>query len=143
MLVQTEINEIDNILNINDKGLITAFSNSNEEKKKFVYNIAYNMAIKYETSIAILNSSINKNNLKEVQKLLRKASTNVLVNSASSYTLNELIEKCKYVKSNKNIKVIIIDEINTITNFEKEQAEIFSKLKELATTLNICILVIC
>jgi replicative DNA helicase len=100
------------------------------------------MAIKYETSIAILNSSINKNNLKEVQKLLRKASTNVLVNSASSYTLNELIEKCKYVYSNKNIKVIIIDEINTITNFEKEQAEIFSKLKELATTLNICILVI-
>ena len=33
MLIQTEINEIDNILNVNRNGLIIAFSKSDEEKK--------------------------------------------------------------------------------------------------------------
>lgn len=59
MLIQTEINEIDNILNVNKNGLIIAFSKSDEEKKNFILNIASNMAIKYNKSIAVLNSSIS------------------------------------------------------------------------------------
>lgn len=164
MLIQTEINEIDNILNINDKGLITAFSNSNTEKEKFILNIASNIAIKHNNSIAILNSSIGfrrfineciriqyesinktdfKDDFKEFKNRLKNVTnSNLLVNFASSYNSNELIEKCRYVKENKNVKVIIIDKIDTIIDFEKEQTEIFSKLKELAVELNICILVI-
>ena len=158
MLVQTEINEIDNILNINSNGLIIAFSNSNEEKKNFVSNIVSNMVIKHNTSVAVLNSSIGfrgfinacigkpiyKDVLKEFKNRIKSiANSNLLVNFASSYNLNELIEKCKYVKTNKNVKLIVIDKIDTIIDFKDTQTEIFSKLKELSTTLNVCILCVC
>lgn len=36
MLIQTEINEIDNILNVNKNDLIIAFSKSDEERKTFL-----------------------------------------------------------------------------------------------------------
>lgn len=165
MLIQTEINEIDNILNVNRNGLIIAFSNSNEEKKNFVSNIVSNMVIKHNTSVAVLNSSIGfrgfinacigkqyesidktiyKDVLKEFKNRIKSiANSNLLVNFASSYNLNELIEKCKYVKSNKNVKLIVIDKIDTIIDFKDTQTEIFSKLKELSTTLNVCILCVC
>lgn len=164
MLIQTEINKIDNILNVNKNGLIIAFSKSDEEKKNFILNIASNMAIKYNKSIAILNSSIGfrrfineciriqyesinktdfKDDFKEFKNRLKDVTnSNILINFASSYNINELIEKCRYVKSNQNVELIVIDKIDTITDFEKEQTEIFSKLKELAVELNICILVI-
>lgn len=160
MLIQTEVNQIDNILNINKNGLIIAFSKSDEEKKKFILNIASNMAIKYNTTVAILNSSIGfrrfineciriqyeniskvgfKYDFKEFKNRLKNVTnSNILVNFASSYNSNELIEKCKDIKASKEVKTIIIDKIYTITDFE----EIFGKLKELAMELNICILVI-
>ena len=117
MLIQTEINEIDNILNVNRNGLIIAFSKSDEEKKNFILNIASNMAIKYNTTVAILNSSIGfrrfineciriqyediskvgfKYDFKEFKNRLKNVTnSNILANFASSYNSNELIEKGK------------------------------------------------
>lgn len=157
MLIQTEINQIDNILNVNKNGLIIAFSKSDEEKKNFILNIASNMAIKYNKSIAVLNSSISfrkfineciriqyenisKVDLKEFKNRLKDVTnSNILINFASSYNINELIEKCRYVKSNQNVELIVIDKIDTITEFKEMQADIFSKLKELAVELKVCI----
>lgn len=165
MLIQTEIKEIDNILNVNKNGLIIAFSKSDEEKKNFILNIASNTAIKYNKYVAVLNSSIGfrkfineciriqyetinkvgfKDDFREFKNRLKNVTnSNLLVNFASSYNLSELIEKCKYVKSNKNVELIVIDKIDTITDFKDTQTEIFFKLKELSTTLNVCILCIC
>lgn len=161
MLIQTEINEIDNILNVNKNGLIIAFSKSDEEKKNFILNIASNMAIKYNESIALLNSSISfrkfineciriqyenisKVDLKEFKNRLKDVTnSNILINFASSYNINELIEKCRYVKSNQNVELIVIDKIDTITEFKEMQADIFSKLKKLAVELKVCIVCVC
>ena len=161
MLIQTEINQIDNILNVNKNGLIIAFSKSDEEKKNFILNIANNMAIKYNKSMAVLNSSIgfrkfineciriqyesiNKINFKDdfrefKNRLKNVTNSNILINFASSYNKNELIEKCRYIKSNRNVELIVIDKIDTITEFKEMQTDIFSKLKELAVELKICI----
>lgn len=165
MLIQTEINEIDNILNVNKNGLIIAFSKSDEEKKNFILNIASNMAIKYNKSIAVLNSSISfrkfineciriqyeniskvdlKDDLREFKNRLKNVTnSNILINFASSYNINELIEKCRYVKSNQNVELIVIDKIDTITEFKEMQADIFSKLKKLAVELKVCIVCVC
>lgn len=161
MLIQTEINQIDNILNINKNGLIIAFSKSDEEKKNFILNIASNMAIKYNKSMAVLNSSIGfrkfineciriqyesinkisfKDDFREFKNRLKNVTnSNILINFASSYNKNELIEKCRYIKSNRNVELIVIDKIDTITEFKEMQTDIFSKLKELAVELKICI----
>ena len=161
MLIQTEINQIDNILNVNKNGLIIAFSKSDEEKKNFILNIASNMAIKYNKSMAVLNSSIGfrkfineciriqyesinkisfKDDFREFKNRLKNVTnSNILINFASSYNQNELIEKCRYIKSNRNVELIVIDKIDTITKFKKMQTDIFSELKELAVELKICI----
>lgn len=95
-------------------------------------------------NMRVLIKRIYKDVLKEFKNRIKSiANSNLLVNFASSYNLNELIEKCKYVKTNKNVKLIVIDKIDTIIDFKDTQTEIFSKLKELSTTLNVCILCVC
>lgn len=135
-------------------------------KMKFLLKLIQNLTINYNRKIAILNSSIphktiiisiiNKqikvNKIKNlsiqqsksnVEKIKNMIKNNIYINYTTETYIDELIEKCQYLKNIKKVDIITISNIERIKDLNEEnKQEFFKKLEKISIQLKITILLI-
>lgn len=145
--------------------LIIKNFNSTKDKNKFVVELVTDLAVEQNVKVSILNSkvsikdmtkaliqrqakfNIDKNisneNWKELEpKLINLANSNLYISYTSGISLNELLEKINFVKQEKDIDIIIVDDIYSLTDYEEEKGNIFKELEKISVELHISILAI-
>lgn len=162
------------IKGLNDSSLIVIASRPAMGKTTLVFNIATHVAIKENIPVAIFNlemskeqctnrilgslamvenSKLNQGKLdeKELQKVVKiseqLSKAEIYIEDMPSMYVQEIKEKCRELKFEKNIGLVVIDYLQLIktnkkwTTREEEIAEISFELKKIAKELNIPIIV--
>ena len=109
-------------------------------KSAFALNIAANAALKSNVPVAIFNLEMSKEQL--VDRILSEA--NIFIDDTPGISVMEIRTKCRKLKMEKNIGLIIIDYLQLVQGSnkrngsrEQEIAEISRSLKILAKELNV------
>lgn len=157
------IKELDRLINIDNK-LITIASRPGMGKTSLIIKIARNVAAKNNISIAIFSLDMSKeqmvNRLLSDKKWLNSHWTSIseeikdlkdstfYIDDTPGILVNKIIEKCKKLKFEKNIGLIIIDYLqlvgynkNELLSREQEITNIMARLKKLINEINIPIII--
>lgn len=103
--------------------------NTKWKEKEYVFIDDFDLKIK-------LLSKENQDKLEHGYKEINKS--NLYIDDTTKFTLDEIENKCRKLKQEKNIKMVVINDLEII-NVPK--VSIFKKLKELSTDLNIVIII--
>ena len=142
--MKTGFSDLDKIIKgLNNSSLNVIAGRPNMGKSSLAFNIAVNLAKKIPVAIFSLEMSkeyIYNNFIKS--DLL----DTILIDDTPSIPITEIQEKCRRLKAEKNIGLVIIDYLQLIstddeTNREQELSSISQVLKKLAEELNIPVLV--
>lgn len=142
--MKTGFSDLDKIIKgLNNSSLNVIAGRPNMGKSSLAFNIAVNLAKKIPVAIFSLEMSkeyIYNNFIKS--DLL----DTILIDDTPSISITEIQEKCRRLKAEKNIGLVIIDYLQLIstddeTNREQELSSISQVLKKLAEELNIPVLV--
>ena len=142
--MKTGFSDLDKIIKgLNNSGLNIIAGRPSMGKSTLAFNIAVNLAKKIPVAIFSLEMSkeyIYNNFIKS--DLL----DTILIDDTPSISITEIQEKCRRLKAEKNIGLVIIDYLQLIstddeTNREQELSTISQVLKKLAEELNIPVLV--
>lgn len=157
------IKELDRLINIDNK-LITIASRPGMGKSSLVIKIARNVSTNNNVPIAIFSLDMSKeqmaNRLLSDKKLLDNHWTSIsgeikdlkdstfYIDDTPGISVNKIIEKCKKLKCEKNIGLIIIDYLqlvgynkNELLSRDKEITNIMAKFKRLINEINIPIII--
>lgn len=157
------INELDRLIKIENK-LITIASRPGMGKSSLVIKIARNVSTNNNVPIAIFSLDMSKeqmaNRLLSDKKLLDNHWTSIsgeikdlkdstfYIDDTPGISVNKIIEKCKKLKCEKNIGLIIIDYLqlvgynkNELLSRDKEITNIMAKFKRLINEINIPIII--
>ncbi len=156
-----------NLKNLKDYDLIVTHTDSknNIEKNKYLLQIIPRLVIEDNIKVSILNSKIpigtmfkflaqkqiEVNNIKDLSKEERKnklknikslSNSNLHLNYTSETTIDEIINKCKKLKEEKAVELIIIEDIKNISDYQIDnQNEIFKRFEQLSQTLKATIMI--
>lgn len=142
--MKTGFSDLDKIIKgLNNSSLNVIAGRPNMGKSSLAFNIAVNLAKKIPVAIFSLEMSkeyIYNNFIKS--DLL----DTILIDDTPSISITEIQEKCRRLKAEKNIGLVIIDYLQLIssddeTNREQEVTTLSLTLKNLAEELNVPILV--
>ena len=142
--MKTGFSDLDKIIKgLNNSSLNVIAGRPNMRKSSLAFNIAVNLAKKIPVAIFSLEMSkeyIYNNFIKS--DLL----DTILIDDTPSISITEIQEKCRRLKAEKNIGLVIIDYLQLIlvdneTNREQELSTISQRLKKLTEELNIPVLV--
>ena len=157
------IKELDRLINIDNK-LITIASRPGMGKSSLVIKIARNVSTINNIPIAIFSLDMSKeqmaNRLLSDKKLLNNHWTSIsdeikklkeftfYIDDTPGISIDKIIEKCKKLKYEKNIGLILIDYLqlvgynkNELLSRDQEITNIMAKLKKLINEINIPIIV--
>lgn len=157
------IKELDKLITIDNK-LITIASRPGMGKSSLVIKIASNVSTNNNVPIAIFSLEMSKeqmaNRLLSDKKLLNNHWTSITeeikklkdftfyIDDTPGISVNKIIEKCKKLKCEKNIGLIIIDYLqlvgynkNELLSRDKEITNIMTRLKKLINEINIPIII--
>lgn len=163
MVINKGIEQIDFKSITLDSNLILLNSSEEKIKKNFIINTITDLAVNKDVAAAVINSklkildatkeiiqnqvefNINENITNEEWKELSIKISNLMnskifLSSENNIDLKELLKKCNELIENKNIKVIIIDDITSIEDYEEENT--LKELEELTNTYKITVLAI-
>ena len=115
----------------------------NMGKSSLAVNIAVNVAKKEKVPVLVFSLEMSK---EYIYNIIDNSDTELLVDDTPSISITEIQEKCRRLKAEKNIGLVIIDYLQLIstddeTNREQELSSISQVLKKLAEELNIPVLV--
>ena len=174
--MKREFKEIDDFLKLNRGKLIILKSKPSIALSTFALNIATNVALKANSSVAIFSLEMSKEQLvnriiscetmidikkvrtaklededwKKIARTMKYLSeANIYIDDTIEISIEEIKNKCRKLKLEKNINLIIIDYLQLVRkndeynfNSKKEILEICKFFKILANELNIPIIVL-
>lgn len=143
--MKTGFSDLDKIIKgLNNSSLNVIAGRPSMGKSTLAFNIAVNLAKKIPVAIFILEMSKEYvlNNIIDSNLL----DTQIIIDDTPNISITEIQEKCRRLKAEKNIGLVIIDYLQLIssddeTNREQELSSISQVLKKLAEELNIPVLV--
>ena len=143
--MKTGFSDLDKIITgLHNSSLNVIAGRPNMGKSTLAFNIAVNLAKKIPVAIFILEMSKEYvlNNIIDSNLL----DTQIIIDDTPNISITEIQEKCRRLKAEKNIGLVIIDYLQLIssddeTNREQELSSISQVLKKLAEELNIPVLV--
>ena len=143
--MKTSLENLDEIIKgLNSSSLNVIAGRPNMGKSSLAFNIAVNLAKKIPVAIFSLEMSKEYvlNNIIDSSLV----NTQIIIDDTPSISITEIQEKCRRLKAEKNIGLVIIDYLQLIstddeTNREQELSSISQVLKKLAEELNIPVLV--
>lgn len=141
--MQTGYKDLDNIIELTRKDLVVIGSRPAIGKTTLALNIATNVAVKENTSVAIFSLEMSKKYL--VERLLCDENK-IYIDDTPNISVLEIGKRCKKLKNEKNIELVVIDYLQLIHEFdikneEQETIKICKYLKELANELDIAIII--
>ena len=164
-MVRTGINSLDKNVNIEAGDLVVIASRPGAGKSSFAISILCQAAIYDQKPVAIFNLEINRKkvakkilgrvlsftgdeitqwewvNFKE-ELLPKLIEASIYIDDTYTLTLEELLEKARKLKQERNISLIIIDYIQLMLDYQNKSEEIAITLKKLAKELNISIILV-
>ena len=143
--MKTGFSDLDKIIKgLNNSSLNVIAGRPSMGKSTLAFNIAVNLTKKIPVAIFILEMSKEYvlNNIIDSNLL----DTQIIIDDTPNISITEIQEKCRRLKAEKNIGLVIIDYLQLIssddeTNREQELSSISQVLKKLAEELNIPVLV--
>lgn len=150
----------------NDLIIIKTNNKSNIEINKYLINFVSTLIVEENKKISILNCNISpkvfytsiinkqikinkikglsvqqsKSNLEKIKSMIK---SNIYINYTTEIYIDELIEKCQYLKNIKKVDIITISNIERIKDLNEEnKQEFFKKLEKISIQLKITILLI-
>ena len=128
------IEKLDKIINIESPRLVLIGGRPGMMKSTFGLNIVNNIS-RQNISIGIFNLETSK---EEISKKLDNVN-NLFINDKPAMSINDICNEIKRLKENNNIKFVLIDYLQLISNDGKD---ILKELSDLSKDLNITICVI-
>ena len=142
------IENLDEIIKeLHNSSLTVIAGRPNSGKSNLLFNIAVNVAKKEKVPVAIFSLEMSKkyiyNNFIKSDLL----DTQIIIDDTPSISITEIEKRCRKLKLEKNIGLVIIDYLQLISTEKKAEREqelstISKLLKNLAEELNISVLVI-
>ena len=135
------------IKGLHNSSLTVIAGRPNSGKSNLLFNIAVNVAKKEKVPVAIFSLEMSKkyiyNNFIKSDLL----DTQIIIDDTPSISITEIEKRCRKLKLEKNIGLVIIDYLQLISTEKKAEREqelstISKLLKNLAEELNISVLVI-
>lgn len=116
-------------------------------KSSLAFNIVINVAKKEKVPVVIFSLEMSKEYINSKITDNSLVDTQIIIDDTPCISITEIQEKCRRLKAEKNIGLVIIDYLQLIssddeTNREQELSSINQVLKKLAEELKIPILVI-
>ena len=145
--MKTNCENLDKIITkLNNSSLNVIAGRPSMGKSTIAFNIAVNMMKKEKISVAIFSLEISKEYICNNFIDSSLVNTQIIIDDTPSISITEIQEKCRRLKAEKNIGLVIIDYLQLIstddeTNREQELSSISQVLKKLAEELNIPVLV--
>lgn len=148
-MIKTGINDLDEIIRIKDNDLIVVAGVKGIGKTTLVSNIIANtdksilvfpLEENKDTLIERILSIRNLNNIKHLNSNKSNDTDNIIIESNSHITIQGIISKSKEMKTNKDIRLIVIDRLELIKNYYEQKEEIIRQLKEVSQKLNVPII---
>lgn len=132
--MKTEIEKLDKIINIESPKLVLVGGRPGMMKSSFGLNIVNNIS-KQNICIGLFNLETSK------EQMLKRInnSNNIFINDTPAMSVNDICNEIKRLKENNNIKFVLIDYLQLISNDGKD---ILKELSDLSKDLNITICVI-
>ena len=132
--MKTEIEKLDKIINIESPRLVLIGGRPCMMKSSFGLNRVNNIS-KQNTCIGLFNLETSK---EQILKRINN-SNNIFINDTPAMSVNDICNEIKRLKENNNIKFVLIDYLQLISNDGKD---ILKELSDLSKDLNITICVI-
>lgn len=154
-----KIEQLKSYLDTKQNNFILINTNSKEEKNKFLINFIVKCVYEDNIKIGVINYSFRQSVLVkslikrklQLNPLLRNeletnkkgiilkniGNSNLYLSSTSSMNVKELIEKIEEIKEKEDTKIMIIDSVKNITDYEEQKKNLYKDLQELSNKLNI------
>lgn len=174
--MKRDLKSVENFINLNKGNLIVLESSPNIALSTFSLNMATNLALKLNSAVAIFSMEMSKEQLvnrmisseamvdiekirtlkvededwTKLSKTMKYMSeANIYIDDTMEILITEIEDKCKKLKSEKNIKLIIIDYLQLVrksdknkVNSEQEILEIYKALKTLTEELDVPVILL-
>lgn len=154
-----KIEQLKDYLDTNQNNFILINCNSNNEKYNFLINFIVKGVLEDNIKIGVINYSFRQSVL--IKSLIKRklqldpilkreleinkkgitlkniGNSNLYLSSSSSMNVKELIQKIEEIKEKEDIKIMIIDSVKNITDYEEQKENLYKDLQELSNKLNI------
>jgi len=157
-----KIEQLKSYLDTKQNNFILINTNSKEERNIFLINFIVKCVYEDNIKIGIINYSFRqsvlikslikrklqlnpllKNELKTNKNgivLKNIGNSNLYLSSSSSMNVKELIQKIEEIKEKEDIKIMIIDSVKNIIDYEEQKENLYKELQILSNKLNINII---
>lgn len=154
-----KIEQLKDYLDTKQNNFILINTNSKEEKNIFLINFIVKSVWDNNIKIGVINYSFRqsvlikslikrklqlnpllRNELKTDKKgiaLKNIGNSNLYLSSSSSMNVKELIQRIEEIKEKEDIKIMIIDSVKNIIDYEEQKENLYKDLQELSNKLNI------
>ncbi len=154
-----KIEQLKDYLDTNQNNFILINCNSNNEKYNFLINFIVKGVLEDNIKIGVINYSFRQSVL--IKSLIKRklqldpilkreleinkkgitlkniGNSNLYLSSTSSMNVKELIQKIEGIKEKEGIKIMIIDSVKNIIDYEEQKENLYKDLQELSNKLNI------
>lgn len=157
-----KIEQLKSYLDTKQNNFILINTNSKEEKNIFLINFIVKCVYEDNIKIGIINYSFRqsvlikslikrklqlnpllKNELKTNKNgivLKNIGNSNLYLSSSSSMNVKELIKRIEEIKEKEDVKIMIIDSVKNIIDYEEQKENLYKELQILSNKLNINII---
>ncbi len=157
-----KIEQLKSYLETKQNNFILINTNSKEEKNIFLINFIVNCVYEDNIKIGIINYSFRQSVLikslikrkLQLDPILKKeietnkkgitlkniCNSNLYLSSSSSMNVKELIQRIEEIKEKEDIKIMIIDSVKNIIDYEEQKENLYNDLQKLSNKLNINII---
>lgn len=157
-----KMEQLKSYLDTNQNNFILIDTNSKEEKNIFLIKFIVKCVYEDNIKIGVINYSFRqsvlikslikrklqlnplfKNELRTNKKgivLKNIGNSNLYLSSSSSMNVKELIQRIEEIKEKEDIKIMIIDNVKNVTDFEEQKENLYKDLQTLSNKLNINII---
>lgn len=157
-----KIEQLKSYLDTKQNNFILINTNSKEEKNIFLINFIVKCVYEDNIKIGVINYSFRQSVLikslikrkLQLNSLLKReleinkkgtilkniGNSNLYLSSVSSMNIKELVQKIEEIKEQEDVKIIIIDSVKYITDYEEEKENLYKDLQILSNRLNINII---